>query len=90
MTKADVYRKYKRGYQEVSFEEWLEIARAFDGGQMLSPGGVAARYGVTRQAVLYAAKQGRLYYFVGSKPFRDRGYVLIPIEGLDGVFHKCA
>jgi hypothetical protein len=89
MTREDVFEKYPRGYVEATMEEWMDIFRALD-GQMMSPGGVAGRYGITRQAVLYAAKAGKIYYFTVTKPRRERGFVLISMEGLDDAFQKKA
>lgn len=85
MTREEFLEKYERGYVKVSFDEWLMIAHCYP-GKMISPGGVAHRFGITRTAVLKAARRGKVWYFVAHKTPWQHGYVLVADLGLEKAF----
>lgn len=89
MTREEFLKPYKRGYCKVSMDEWLWIAHDYQRltpGLMMSPGAVAAQCGVTRTAVLNAARRGKIWYFVADKNLWQRGYVLVADCGLEEAF----
>lgn len=63
------------------FNAYLDYVRHFD-GDLISPGGAAARCGVTRPTIhewMYTAKRVRSFIYEGI----EGKYILIPISDLD-------
>lgn len=85
MTREAFLKKYERGYVNVEFDEWLRIAHEYP-GKMLSPGGVAHKFDITRTAVLKAARRGKIWYFATRKTPWQHGYVLVADLDLEKVF----
>ncbi len=86
MTREEYLSKWQKGYIVLNTQDWLKVATGYP-GVMLSPGGVASMYGITRSSVWEAAKRGRIYYFVSrSRNTGERGNVLVADYGLEEAF----